>query len=146
MFSKWWDLWLMARETVYFHAAPRAPHPQTALSLAGVCEETGLESRHLYTEDSVACGALYPSPRPCTRGRETQSSEGRKKKKGGDLIERDLFIKKPWIQLHSFNLRNVVMAFLHGDMFRWEYAININSRKETIKVTQFKTEQTWVFD
>lgn len=85
----------MARETVYFHAALRTPHPQTALSLAGICEETGLESRHLYTEDTVACGALYPSRRPCTRGRETQSSEGKKKKKKrGDLIERDLFIKK----------------------------------------------------
>lgn len=38
------------------------------------------------------------------------------------------------------------MAFQHGNIFRWEYVININSRKETIKLTQFETEQTQVFD
>lgn len=67
-------------------------------------------------------------------------------KKRGSSIERDHFIKKSWMQLHSFNLRNVLMAFQHCNIFRWEYVININSRIETIKLTQFKTEQTWVFD
>lgn len=46
------------------------------------------------------------------------------------------------MQLHSFNLRNALMAFQRCNIFRWEYVININSRIETIKLTQFKTEQT----
>lgn len=104
-----------------------------------------LESRHLRTKWGATDVYLYRFPSLCTHSSEPRSLEGKKKKRG-DLIERDLFIKKPWIQLHSFNLRNVVMAFQHGNIFRWEYVININSRKETIKLTQFETEQTQVFD
>lgn len=78
--------------------------------------------------------------------RRSPASIRRAHGKGGeDLIERDLFIKKrEHSRIHP--TLETRWLFQHGDIFRWECVINTNGRKETIKLTQFKTEQAPVFD